>query len=183
MHAFRLVRRRAAARRRSIGAPCCGKSPRRAPSMISKNPRCCRNAKCCINFRARGHELTQVLLAHHLIGVRDGVGAYYRSRPLVLGLGLPARGRAGLDHDARRRHERRARHRCGVQPAAQIRRLRAAGVRRRRHAIHPGRGLGAGPALSRARAGRRKNARTALPWPTAAMHRRPRTAFGRRSTS
>lgn len=39
-------------------------------------------------FSARGHELTQVLLAQELCGRRDAVAAYYRSRPLVLGLGL-----------------------------------------------------------------------------------------------
>jgi 2-oxoisovalerate dehydrogenase E1 component len=45
--------------------------------------------KVLYQFSARGHELTQVLLARQLTGARDGVGAYYRSRPLVLGLGLP----------------------------------------------------------------------------------------------
>ena len=39
-------------------------------------------------FSARGHELTQVLLAQELTGPRDAVAAYYRSRPLVLALGL-----------------------------------------------------------------------------------------------
>ena len=39
-------------------------------------------------FSARGHDLTQVLLAQHLTGARDGVAAYYRSRPLALALGL-----------------------------------------------------------------------------------------------
>lgn len=39
-------------------------------------------------FSARGHELTQVLLACELTGERDAVAAYYRSRPLVLALGL-----------------------------------------------------------------------------------------------
>ena len=39
-------------------------------------------------FSARGHELTQVLLAHELTRPRDAVAAYYRSRPLVLALGL-----------------------------------------------------------------------------------------------
>src|ERR1700688_2198324 len=39
-------------------------------------------------FSARGHELTQVLLGNQLTGSRDGVGAYYRSRPLLLSLGL-----------------------------------------------------------------------------------------------
>ena len=40
-------------------------------------------------FSARGHDVTQVILSGHLSGLRDGVGAYYRSRPLLLGLGLP----------------------------------------------------------------------------------------------
>jgi 2-oxoisovalerate dehydrogenase E1 component len=40
-------------------------------------------------FTARGHEVTQVLLAQHLTGARDGIGTYYRSRPLMLALGLP----------------------------------------------------------------------------------------------
>ena len=44
--------------------------------------------KVLYQFSARGHELTQVLLARHLTGARDGVGAYYRSRPLCLSLGL-----------------------------------------------------------------------------------------------
>jgi 2-oxoisovalerate dehydrogenase E1 component len=44
--------------------------------------------KVLYQFSARGHELTQVLLGHHLTGCRDGVGAYYRSRPLLLTLGL-----------------------------------------------------------------------------------------------
>jgi 2-oxoisovalerate dehydrogenase E1 component len=44
--------------------------------------------KVLYQFSARGHELTQVLLANQLSGPHDGVGAYYRSRPLLLGLGL-----------------------------------------------------------------------------------------------
>src|ERR1700723_4477922 len=44
--------------------------------------------KVLYQFSARGHELTQVLLGSRLTGVRDGVGAYYRSRPLLLSLGL-----------------------------------------------------------------------------------------------
>lgn len=44
--------------------------------------------KVLYQFSARGHEVTQVLLATHLTGSRDGVGAYYRSRPLLLSLGL-----------------------------------------------------------------------------------------------
>jgi 2-oxoisovalerate dehydrogenase E1 component len=44
--------------------------------------------KVLYQFSARGHELTQVLLGAQLTGARDGVGAYYRSRPLCLSLGL-----------------------------------------------------------------------------------------------
>ncbi|MDE2305082.1 MAG: pyruvate dehydrogenase, partial [Gammaproteobacteria bacterium] len=40
-------------------------------------------------FSARGHEVTQAMLAQYLTGPRDAVGAYYRSRPLLLALGLP----------------------------------------------------------------------------------------------
>jgi 2-oxoisovalerate dehydrogenase E1 component len=40
-------------------------------------------------FSARGHDLTQVLLSTQLTGNNDGVCGYYRSRPLLLGLGLP----------------------------------------------------------------------------------------------
>ena len=44
--------------------------------------------KVLYQFSARGHELTQVLLGKKLTGLKDGVGAYYRSRPLLLTLGL-----------------------------------------------------------------------------------------------
>jgi 2-oxoisovalerate dehydrogenase E1 component len=44
--------------------------------------------KVLYQFSARGHDVTQVLLGTHLTGARDGVGAYYRSRPLLLTLGL-----------------------------------------------------------------------------------------------
>src|SRR6202051_4500299 len=44
--------------------------------------------KVLYQFSARGHAVTQVLLGRELTGARDGVGAYYRSRPLLLTLGL-----------------------------------------------------------------------------------------------
>jgi 2-oxoisovalerate dehydrogenase E1 component len=44
--------------------------------------------KVLYQFSARGHEVTQVLLGAHLTGARDAVGSYYRSRPLMLTLGL-----------------------------------------------------------------------------------------------
>jgi 2-oxoisovalerate dehydrogenase E1 component len=44
--------------------------------------------KILYQFSARGHELGQVLLGLQLTDPHDGVGAYYRSRPLLLALGL-----------------------------------------------------------------------------------------------
>jgi 2-oxoisovalerate dehydrogenase E1 component len=48
-----------------------------------------RERKVLYQFSARGHDLSQVLLSTQLTGLHDGVGSYYRSRPLLLGLGLP----------------------------------------------------------------------------------------------
>lgn len=45
--------------------------------------------KVLYQFTARGHDVTQALLGQMLTGVRDGVALYYRSRPLMLSLGLP----------------------------------------------------------------------------------------------
>ena len=39
-------------------------------------------------FSARGHETAQIILGSLLTARHDGVGAYYRSRPLLLSLGL-----------------------------------------------------------------------------------------------
>ncbi|MDE3129424.1 MAG: pyruvate dehydrogenase, partial [Gemmatimonadota bacterium] len=41
-------------------------------------------------FSARGHEVAQVMLGSRLTGRHDAAGAYYRSRPLLLALGLSA---------------------------------------------------------------------------------------------
>ena len=46
--------------------------------------------KVLYQFSARGHEVTQALLAQQLVGRHDGIASYYRSRPLMLALGLPA---------------------------------------------------------------------------------------------
>jgi len=45
--------------------------------------------KVLYQFTARGHEVTQVVLGQLLTEPRDGIGVYYRSRPLMLALGLP----------------------------------------------------------------------------------------------
>ncbi len=39
-------------------------------------------------FSAKGHELSQVILAHHLQHGRDCATVYYRSRPFVIGAGM-----------------------------------------------------------------------------------------------
>jgi 2-oxoisovalerate dehydrogenase E1 component len=44
--------------------------------------------KVLYQFSARGHDVTQVLLGGQLTGSRDAVGGYYRSRPLLLAMGL-----------------------------------------------------------------------------------------------
>lgn len=44
--------------------------------------------KVLYQFSARGHELGQILLGLRLTAQHDGVGVYYRSRPLMLALGL-----------------------------------------------------------------------------------------------
>lgn len=47
------------------------------------------NGEVAYQFSAKGHELAQVLLALHLDHPRDAAMVYYRSRPFVLGTGLP----------------------------------------------------------------------------------------------
>ena len=44
--------------------------------------------KILYQFSARGHELGQILLGLHLTGKHDAASGYYRSRPLLLTLGL-----------------------------------------------------------------------------------------------
>jgi 2-oxoisovalerate dehydrogenase E1 component len=44
--------------------------------------------KVLYQFTARGHDVTQVLLGQMLTGRHDGIGVYYRSRPLMLSVGL-----------------------------------------------------------------------------------------------
>ena len=45
--------------------------------------------KVLYQFSAKGHELVQLLVGYHLTHPYDGVGVYYRSRPLMLSLGVP----------------------------------------------------------------------------------------------
>ena len=49
--------------------------------------------KVLYQFSARGHDVAQLILGELLDHPHDGAGAYYRSRPLLLTLGLSARRR------------------------------------------------------------------------------------------
>jgi 2-oxoisovalerate dehydrogenase E1 component len=44
--------------------------------------------KVLYQFCARGHEVAQIVLAQSLADVHDGIAVYYRSRPLMLALGV-----------------------------------------------------------------------------------------------
>src|ERR1700693_2265869 len=44
--------------------------------------------KVLSQFSARGHDLAQILLGLQLTDAHDGVSVYYRSRPLMLALGV-----------------------------------------------------------------------------------------------
>src|SRR6476469_2115417 len=44
--------------------------------------------KVVYQFSARGHDLAQIILGSLLDGKHDAAGAYYRSRPLLLTVGL-----------------------------------------------------------------------------------------------
>jgi len=64
--------------------------------------------KVLYQFSARGHDMAQVMLGQKLDGVKDAACGYYRSRPLLLALGVPVEdalgsgmGRAGGYSDGR----------------------------------------------------------------------------------
>ncbi len=50
-----------------------------------------KNKKVLYQFSARGHDMAQIILAQILIGEKDAVSGYYRSRPLLLAMGLSPR--------------------------------------------------------------------------------------------
>ncbi|HUU35647.1 MAG TPA: hypothetical protein VMW48_16390, partial [Vicinamibacterales bacterium] len=45
--------------------------------------------KVIYQFSARGHDLAQILLGQRLTDAHDAACGYYRSRPLLLALGVP----------------------------------------------------------------------------------------------
>ena len=64
--------------------------------------------KVLYQFSARGHDMAQVMLGSRLTDPKDAVCGYYRSRPLLLSLGVPMEdalgsgmGRAGGYSDGR----------------------------------------------------------------------------------
>lgn len=48
-----------------------------------------KNKKVLYQFSARGHDMAQIVLGQILSGQKDAVAGYYRSRPLLLAMGLP----------------------------------------------------------------------------------------------
>src|SRR5258705_807702 len=53
-----------------------------------EEPRLVPERKVLYQFSARGHDLAQILLGLQLTDAQDGVSVYYRSRPLMLALGV-----------------------------------------------------------------------------------------------
>src|SRR5256885_1797992 len=53
-----------------------------------EEPRLLPERKVLYQFSARGHDLAQVLLGLQILQAHDGVAVYYRSRPLMLALGV-----------------------------------------------------------------------------------------------
>ena len=45
--------------------------------------------KVLYQFSARGHDLAQILLGQIMTAKKDAVSGYYRSRPLLLSMGIP----------------------------------------------------------------------------------------------
>src|SRR5687768_10161340 len=45
--------------------------------------------KILYQFSARGHDMAQILLGSRLTNAKDAACGYYRSRPLLLSLGVP----------------------------------------------------------------------------------------------
>ena len=132
-------------------------------------------------FSARGHDVAQVILGSLIDHQHDAASAYYRSRPLLLALGLTIEdalgsplGRAGGFSDGRD---------IGVVCNLPNRdgADRASDVGRRRLAVHAGRRLGAGGSVSPRRARATQSGRARSASCSAAKRRSRRTASGRRS--
>jgi hypothetical protein len=139
--------------------------------------------KILYQFCARGHELGQSLLGLLLTDPHDGIGAYYRSRPLMLALGLQILQEAAAGPLARAASASGGRD-IGVvfnmpsRGGATV----LPGCGGVGSAVHAGRRLGPGHLLP-SRRPRRRLVRGALPSFTAEMRRRRPTASGRRSRS
>ena len=123
------------------GNPYFARSSYPARSMSSRKRGSSRSARSSTSSRARGHDVAQVLLGLHAHRPRaTRVAAYYRSRPLLLALGLSVDDALASTMRRAGGMSRRPRHRRRVQPAEPRRRLRPARLRRRRRAVHARRG-------------------------------------------
>ena len=129
-------------------------------------------------FSAKGHELSQVLLAQALDHRHDAATVYYRSRPLLLASGLSAADCIGWKHGAHQFTQPRARLRCGIQPARGRWDIRAARFRERGHSIYTRFRLGASHLVPPAGAQRSRMERCDSLLPMAGMAVQRRMVFG-----
>ena len=79
---------RGATRKRGLAAPSSDRSALSRALDDLEESTLLPERKVLYQFWARGHDVTQALLGGQLVGARDAVGGYYRSRPLLLALGL-----------------------------------------------------------------------------------------------
>ena len=89
-------------RRRPIGSASSSWCSARARWTRSRSSELVPGKKIFYQFSARGHDMAQVLLGLHLTHPKDAICGYYRSRPILLSLGVTledalgsAMGRAG----------------------------------------------------------------------------------------
>ena len=135
----------------------------------------CRERQVLYQFSARGHDFAQILLGLQLTDRTMGSPCYYRSRPVMLALGVELEEAAAGPLRAHRLLQRRSRHRRRVQQAGSGRSHGVARMWRRRGAVHAGGRLGSGdPLPRRGAAGRcvRAQHRRRAGWRRFGCHRR-----------
>ena len=140
------------------------------------------STSCSTSSRRADTTSASAILGSLIDHRHDAAGAYYRSRPLLLALGLSDRGRARQPARPRRRLQRRPRHRRRLQPARLERadaccRCPATSARSTRRPPAGRRSIDVSP-----RRARRRPSGTARSASCSAARRRSRrTASGRRS--
>ena len=116
--------------------------------------------KVLYQFSARGHDFAQILLGLQLTDPHDGVTVYYRSRPADAGARVELEDAAAGPLARAGAVQRRPRYRRRLQYADSGWPDGAAGLRRRRRAVHAGGRMGPGHSLSARGARRRVYARS-----------------------